>query len=109
MRGYSVLAGLCALGLTGCAALTPEVVSQRVEAMDEFELCLGKEAKMDRRTTALEPEIVAAIQAQAKAKKLDCASKRPEIIAFLVRSLRDEERRNEQFKFHFGFGIFRGY
>lgn len=91
--------------LVGCASLSPEKANQRAQAMNDFELCLAVEAEMDRHTFALDPMIVEAAKNQAFQSKLDCALKREEVIKFLVRALRDEELRNLNNRFHFGFGV----
>ncbi len=93
------------LALTGCASLTPEKINQRVTAMNDFELCLAVEAEMDRHTFALDTAIIQAAKNQAIQSKLDCSQKREEIIKFLVKALRDEELRNLNQRFHFGFGV----
>ena len=99
----------CIFIFTGCASLTPEKINQRVDAMNDFDLCLASSAEMDKRTFALEPEIIQAAKERITTKKLDCTSKHDEVVRFLVKSLRDQEKRNEQFRTHFGFGFMRGW
>ena len=60
---------------------------------------------MDRHTFALDTAIVQAAKNQAIVAKVDCSQKREEIIKFLVKALRDEELRNLNQRFHFGFGV----
>lgn len=91
--------------LLGCASLTPEKINQRISSMNEFELCLAAEAGMDKQTFVLDPVIIDAAKSQLALSKLDCSLKREEIIRFLVKSLRDEERRNIDARIHFGLGI----
>jgi len=95
--------------IAGCASLTPEKINQRVSAMNDFELCLAVEAEMDRHTFALDTAIIQAAKNQAIQSKLDCSQKREEIIKFLVKALRDEELRNLNQRFHFGFGVRGGF
>lgn len=91
--------------LLGCASLTPEKINLRISSMNEFELCLAVDAGMDKQTFALDPAIVAAAKGQISHNKLDCSTKREEIIGFLVNSLRDQERRHLDTQLRFGFGI----
>ena len=93
--------------MVGCATLTPEKIAKRVDTMNDFDLCLASSAEMDKFTFVLPDEIVQAAKERIASKKIDCASKQDEIVRFLVRSLRDQERRNEQFRTHFGFGVMR--
>jgi hypothetical protein len=103
----SKLIALVLLSVTfaGCAALTPQKVTQRLEAMNEFELCLAVEAGMDKQTFELDPLIITAAIEKVAQTKLDCSTKKEEIIRFLVRSLREEERRNLDSRIRFGIGI----
>ncbi|MEY4481018.1 MAG: hypothetical protein RIQ84_180 [Pseudomonadota bacterium] len=96
---------LFAQTLLGCASLTPEKVNQRISSMNEFELCLASEAGMDKQTFVLDPAIIVAAKGQIILNKFDCSAKREEIIQFLVKSLRDEERRNLDTQIRFGIGI----
>ncbi len=105
----SVLLVISSLIFVGCTSLTPEKINQRVNAMNEFELCLAVEAEMDRHTFALDRAIVQAAKNQAVSAKVDCSQKREEIIRFLVKALRDEELRNLNQRFHFGFGVRGGF
>jgi hypothetical protein len=97
--------GLFSLTFAGCASLTPQKVTQRLEAMNEFELCLAVEAGMDKQTFELDPLIVTGGKEKVAQTKLDCSTKREEVIRFLVRSLRDEERRNLDTRMRIGIGI----
>jgi hypothetical protein len=49
--------------------------------------------------------IVTAAKEKVAQTKLDCLTKKDEITRFLVRSLREEERRNLDTRMRFGFGI----
>jgi hypothetical protein len=100
-----IMLGLLALTFAGCATLTPQKVTQRLEAMNEFELCLAVEADMDKQTFELDPLIVTGAKERVAQTKLDCSIKREEIIRFLVRSYREEERRNLDSRIRFGIGI----
>ena len=100
-----IFLALFTLTFVGCATLTPQKVTQRLEAMNEFELCLAVEAGMDKQTFELDPLIVAAAKEKVAQTKLDCSTKKDEITRFLVRSLREEERRNLDTRMRFGFGI----
>ena len=102
----SVVIGF-AITVGACASLTPEKIAKRVDTMNDFDLCLASSAETDKFTFALPEEIVQAARERITAKKLDCTSKQEEIVRFLVKSLRDQERRNEQFRTHFGFGVMR--
>ena len=96
---------LLSVTFAGCAALTPQKVTQRLEAMNEFELCLAVEVGMDKQTFELDPLIVTAAKEKMAQTKLDCSTKKDEIIRFLVRSLREEERRSLDARMRFNFGI----
>jgi hypothetical protein len=104
----SVVIGF-AITVGACASLTPEKIAKRLDTMNDFDLCLASSAEMDKFTFALPEEIVQAARERITAKKLDCTSKQEEIVRFLVKSLRDQEKRNEQFRTHFGFGFMRGW
>ena len=95
--------------MVGCATLTPEKIAKRVDTMNDFDLCLASSAEMDKFTFALPDEIVTAAKERIATKKIDCTGKQDEIVRFLVKSLRDQEKRNEQFRTHFGFGFIRGW
>jgi len=95
--------------MVGCATLTPEKIAKRVDTMNDFDLCLASSAEMDKFTFALPDEIVTAAKERIASKKIDCTVKQDEIVRFLVKSLRDQEKRNEQFRTHFGFGFIRGW
>mgnify|MGYP000205044151 FL=1 len=95
--------------IVACASLIPEKIAKRVDAMNDFDLCLASSAEMDKRTFALEPEIIHASKERIVLQKIDCAAKHDEVVRFLVKSLRDQEKRNEQFRTHFGFGFMRGW
>jgi hypothetical protein len=63
------------------------------------------EAGMDKQTFELDPLIITAAKEKVAQTKLDCSTKKDEITRFLVRSLREEERRNLDTRMRFGFGI----
>ena len=98
---------LLSAAMYGCATLTPEKINQRIDAMNDFDLCLASSAEMDKRTFQLENEIIQAAKERILARKIDCSTKQEEIVRFLVKALRDQEKRNEQFRTHFGFGVMR--
>jgi hypothetical protein len=100
-----VVLALMSLTFAGCATLTPQKVTQHLDAMNEFELCLAVEAGMDKQTFALDPLIVTGAKERVAQIKLDCSTKKEEIIRFLVRSLREEERRSLDARMRFNFGI----
>ncbi|MBU3599367.1 hypothetical protein ICN28_02420 [Polynucleobacter sp. 30F-ANTBAC] len=89
----------------GCATMSPQKVTQRLDAMNDFELCLAVDAGMDKTTSELDPLIISGAKEIIAQKKLDCTLKREEIIRFLVISLRDEERRNADMRMRVGIGI----
>lgn len=76
--------------------------------MNDFELCLAVQAKMDRRTFALDQEVFEAAKSLHHERAVDCTKHHQAIIDFLVRSLREEERRFDRYRFHYGFGFMRG-
>lgn len=91
--------------LAGCAVMSPQQARNKVEEMSVFEVCLAAEAKMDKKTFALAPEVVNAVFERVRERTIDCASHRLEVIQFLTRALREEEQRNERNRFYFGFGF----
>jgi len=105
-RRINILSGIVvSIVLTGCAVMSPQQVRDRVGEMTTFEVCLAAEAKMDRKTFALGPEMINAVFERLREQTIDCSGQRPEIIQFLIRALRDEEKRNERNRFYFGFGL----
>jgi len=96
---------LSALLLSGCASMTPEKARALAAEMAPFERCLALGAKMDRRTFRLSQEVLQAVRESAEVARLDCQPFQQEIIDFLVQALRQEEQRNERFRFFFGFGL----
>jgi hypothetical protein len=111
MRLSQLFKSLLAVGFVlttlGCASLTPQKIAKKVDAMSDFDLCLASSAEMDKYTFLLDDEIIKAAQERIASKKIDCTSKHDEIVRFLVKSLRDQEKRHEQLRTHFGFGIMR--
>lgn len=108
-RRTSWVIGVVLLGtLAGCAAITPQKARQIASEMNDFELCLAVQAKMDRRTFALEQEVLEAAKTMREERSVDCAAQHQAIVDFLVRALREEERRFDRYRFHFGLGFIRG-
>lgn len=76
--------------------------------MNDFELCLAVQAKMDRQTFALDQEVFEAAKSLRNERAVDCTAHHQAIVDFLVRALRQEERRFDRYRFHYGFGFMRG-
>ncbi len=81
--------------LSGCAALTPQQITERVDAMSDFQLCLGAQTGLDSKAFDLDIVLVAAAKDRIVQRKLDCSSKHDEIVRFLVTSLKQEQKYRE--------------
>lgn len=79
----------------GCASLTPQQITQRIDTMSDFQLCLGAQTGMDSQAFDLDVAIVAAAKERIAQRKLDCSSKHDEIVHFLVASLKQEQKYRE--------------
>jgi outer membrane murein-binding lipoprotein Lpp len=81
--------------LSGCASLTPQQITQRIDTMSDFQICLGAQTGLDSRALDLDVAIVAAAKERIAQRKLDCSSKHDEIVRFLVTSLKQEQKYRE--------------
>ena len=81
--------------LSGCASLTPQQITQRIDTMSDFQICLGAQTGLDSKAFDLDVAIVAAAKQRIAERKLDCSSKHDEIVRFLVTSLKQEQRYRE--------------
>jgi hypothetical protein len=81
--------------LSGCASLTPQQITERVDAMSDFQLCLGAQTGLDSKAFDLDIVLVAAAKDRIAQRKLDCSSKHDEIVRFLVTSLKQEQKYRE--------------
>lgn len=81
--------------LSGCASLTSQQITERVDAMSDFQLCLGAQTGLDSRSFDLNDVIVTAAKDRIAQRKLDCSSKHDEIVRFLVTSLKQEQKYRE--------------
>ena len=81
--------------LSGCASLTPQQITDRVDAMNDFQLCLAAQTGLDSRAFDLNDVIVTAAKERITQRKLDCSSKHDEIVRFLVTSLKQEQKYRE--------------
>jgi competence protein ComGF len=81
--------------LSGCASLTPQQITQRIDTMSDFQICLGAQTGLDSKAFDLDVAIVAAAKERIAERKLDCSSKHDEIVRFLVTSLKQEQRYRE--------------
>lgn len=81
--------------LGGCASLTPQQITQQIDTMSDFQLCLGAQTGMDSQAFDLDVAIIAATKERIAQRKLDCSSKHDEIVRFLVTSLKQEQRYRE--------------
>lgn len=81
--------------LAGCASLTPQQITQRVDVMSDFQLCLGAQTGLDSKAFDLDLGIVAAAKERIAQRKLDCSTKHDEIVRFLVTSLKQEQKYRE--------------
>jgi len=81
--------------LSGCASLTPQQITERIDTMSDFQICLGAQTGLDNRALDLDVAIVAAAKERITQRKLDCSSKHDEIVRFLVTSLKQEQKYRE--------------
>ena len=81
--------------LGGCASLTPQQITQRIDTMSDFQLCLGAQTGLDSRAFDLNEVIIAAAKERIAQRKLDCSTKHDEIVRFLVTSLKQEQKYRE--------------
>ncbi len=81
--------------LTACASLTPQQITQRIDTMSDFQICLGAQTGLDSKAFDLDVAIVAAAKERIIQRKLDCSTKHDEIVRFLVTSLKQEQRYRE--------------
>jgi hypothetical protein len=81
--------------LSGCASLTPQQITQRIDTMSDFQLCLGAQTGLDSKAFDLDIALVAAAKDRIAQRKLDCSSKHDEIVRFLVTSLKQEQKYRE--------------
>jgi hypothetical protein len=79
----------------GCASLTQQQITQRIDTMSDFQLCLGAQTGMDSQAFDLDLAIVAAAKERITQRKLDCSTKHDEIVRFLVTSLKQEQKYRE--------------
>jgi len=79
----------------GCASLTPQQITQRIDTMSDFQICLGAQTGMDSQAFDLDLAIVAAAKERITQRKLDCSTKHDEIVRFLVTSLKQEQKYRE--------------
>jgi hypothetical protein len=89
------IALLALVFLSGCASLTPQQITQRIDTMSDFQLCLGAQTGLDSKAFDLDVAIVAAAKERITQRKLDCSSKHDEIVRFLVTSLKQEQKYRE--------------
>ena len=92
--------------LTACASLTPQQITQRIDTMSDFQLCLGSQTGLDNQAFDLDVAIVAAAKERIAHRKLDCAAKHDEIVRFLVTSLKQEQKYREIYLPRSGFWRF---
>jgi len=81
--------------LSGCASLTPQQITQRIDTMSDFQICLGAQTGLDSKAFDLDVAIVAAAKERIAQRKLDCSAKHDEIVSFLVTSLKQEQKYRE--------------
>lgn len=81
--------------LSGCASLTPQQITQRIDTMSDFQLCLGAQTGLDSKAFDLDVALVAAAKDRITQRKLDCSGKHDEIVRFLVTSLKQEQKYRE--------------
>ena len=81
--------------LSGCDSLTSQQITQRIDTMSDFQICLGAQTGLDSRALDLDVVIVAAAKERITQRKLDCSTKHDEIVRFLVTSLKQEQRYRE--------------
>lgn len=84
-----------AVSLTACASLTPAQITQRIDVMNDFQLCLAVQTGLDSRAMDLDDVIITAAKERIAQRKLDCSAKHDEIVRFLVTSLKQEQKYRE--------------
>jgi hypothetical protein len=84
-----------AVTLTACASLTPAQITQRIDVMNDFQLCLAVQTGLDSRAMDLDDVIITAAKERINQRKLDCSTKHDEIVRFLVTSLKQEQKYRE--------------
>jgi hypothetical protein len=89
------IALLALMLLSGCASLTPQQITQRIDTMSDFQICLGAQTGLDSKAFDLDVAIVAAAKERIAQRKLDCSAKHDEIVSFLVTSLKQEQKYRE--------------
>jgi hypothetical protein len=100
------MALLALMLLSGCASLTPQQITQRIDTMSDFQLCLGSQTGLDNQAFDLDVAIVAAAKERIAYRKLDCSAKHDEIVRFLVTSLKQEQKYREIYLPRSGFWRF---
>jgi hypothetical protein len=96
IQGFTKYVALLTLVLlSGCASLTPQQITQRIDTMSDFQICLGAQTGLDSKAFDLDVAIVAAAKERIAQRKLDCSSKHDEIVRFLVTSLKQEQKYRE--------------
>jgi hypothetical protein len=96
IQGFGKYLALLALVFfSGCASLTPQQITQRIDTMSDFQLCLGAQTGLDSKAFDLDIALVAAAKDRITQRKLDCSSKHDEIVRFLVTSLKQEQKYRE--------------
>ena len=86
---------LVAIVLAGCASLTPAQITQRIDVMNDFQLCLAAQTGLDARAMDLNDVIVTAAKERIAQRKFECSSQHDEIVRFLVTSLKQEQKYRE--------------
>ena len=86
---------LVAIVLAGCASLTPAQITQRIDVMNDFQLCLAAQTGLDSRAMDLNDVIVVAAKERMTQRRLDCSTQHDEIVRFLVTSLKQEQKYRE--------------
>jgi hypothetical protein len=84
-----------AVTLTACASLTPAQITQRIDVMNDFQLCLAVQTGLDSRAMDLDDVIITAAKERINQRKFDCSTKHDEILRFLVTSLKQEQKYRE--------------
>jgi hypothetical protein len=97
------------LSLGGCATLSPESLQTRAKASDDIELCMVAETGWDKTFAPTTDEFRIAAQEEIRARAVDCAVHRLEIIRQLSQQLRDERRRYQQLRYDLWLGLRRGF
>jgi len=97
------------LTVGGCASLSPESLQTRAKASDAVELCMVSETGWDKTFAVASDEFRGVAQEEIKARSIDCAVHRPEIIRQLSQQLREERRRYQQLRYDLWLGIRRGF